>query len=154
MESCFAISVPSEELGLHCCSPHMFNIWVQHEGEWMGLGPFALWQMVDYPNKRTNYFGFPPVPGHCWEQQRAPAATPANSGSAGTVGRSHTLPGVLLTFPLFSLFFSICHCHLVLLLPLGIVSVRTKRPLGTFVLKWCFFLCVVLCLTWFVHDFK
>lgn len=36
----------------------------------MGLGPYAVWQMVDYPNKRTNYLGFPSVLGHCSEQQR------------------------------------------------------------------------------------
>lgn len=70
----------------------------------MGLGPFAVWQMVDYPNKRTNYLGFPSVPGHCREQQRAQQHRPANSGSAGTEGSSHTspvsLPGIFI-FPPF-----------------------------------------------------
>lgn len=74
----------------------------------MGPGPFAVWQMVDYPNKRTNYLGFPSVPGHCWEQQEGPATRPANSGSAGTEGCSHSssvsLPGVFI-FPPLSLSF-------------------------------------------------
>lgn len=67
-------------------------------------GPFAVWQMVDYPNKRTNYLGFPSAPGHCWEQREGPATRPANSGSAGTEGRSHSssvsLPGVFIFPPL------------------------------------------------------
>lgn len=65
-EPCFAIIVPSEELGRHfSLAPICSAFWVQHEGSWMGPGPFAVWQMVDYPNKRTNYLGFPSAPGHC-----------------------------------------------------------------------------------------
>lgn len=64
-------SCPQRNLDPIFACPHMFSIWVQHEGLWMGLGPFAVWQMVDYPNKRTNYLGFPSATGHCWEQYRA-----------------------------------------------------------------------------------
>lgn len=37
----------------------MFCIVVHNEGLWIGLGPFTVWQMVTYPNKWTNYPGFP-----------------------------------------------------------------------------------------------
>lgn len=80
---------PQRNLDSIFACPHMFSIWVQHEGSWMGLGPFAMWQMVDYPNKRTNYLGFPSV--HCWEQQRAQQP---DRPTVGQLARraAHTLP--------------------------------------------------------------
>lgn len=103
-----AITVPSEELGVHFC-PHIFCIVVQHEGSWMGLGPFTVWQMVDYPNKHTNYPGFPLCAWALLKAAEGPATRPANSGSAGTRA-AHTLAlsyflassSSLLTFPFFT----------------------------------------------------
>ncbi len=89
----------------------MFSIWVQHEGLWTSLGPFAMWQMVDYPNKRTNYLGFPSAPGHCWEQQRAqqpdlPTVGQLAQGAAHTLVLSHFLASSFslrfLSFPFFT----------------------------------------------------
>lgn len=40
-EPCFAIMVPSEELGRHfSLAPICSAFWVQHEGSWMGPGAF------------------------------------------------------------------------------------------------------------------
>lgn len=120
----------------------MFSIWVQHEGLWMGLGPFAVWQMVDYPNKRTNYLGFPLCAWAPWRAAEGPATRPANSGSAGTEGCTHTspvsFPGVFIVppFPFHPIF----HCQLLLiLLPLGKVSITANRSWRTFVSTQFFF---------------
>lgn len=114
----------------------MLGIWVQLEGLWMGLGPFTAWQMVDYPNKPTNYLGFPLCARALLRVAAGPATRPANSGSAGTEG-AHTLslshflassssPPFLLVL--------IFHCQLLLIpLPLGKVSLSTNRSWRAFV---------------------
>lgn len=116
--------MPSEELGVHFC-PHLFCIVVQHEGSWMGLGPFTVWQMVDYPNKHTNYPGFPLCAWALLKAAEGPATRPANSGSAGTEGCSHTspvlFPGVFIILPYVPIF----HCQLLLIpLPFGKVCAQ------------------------------
>lgn len=56
-----------------------------------GPGAFHSVADGDLSNQADNYPGFPSVHGLCLKQQRA-QQTPANNGSAGTQGCSHSKP--------------------------------------------------------------
>lgn len=123
MEPCFAVPVPAEELGLHFAGSICLTFGSSMEACGWTWGLFALWQMVDYPNKRTNYLGFPSVPGHCREQQRAQHQTCQQRVSWHRGLLAHcpvSLPGIF-TFPLFPF---LSHFSLSALTP-------SLSPLGT-----------------------
>lgn len=136
---------PQRNLDTIFAYPLMLGIWAQLEGLRMGLGPFTVWQMVDYPNKPTNYLGFPLCARALLRVAAGPATRPANSGSAGTEG-AHTLslshflassssPPFLLVL--------IFHCQLWLIpLPLGKVSLSTNRSWRAFVSAQFSFFCL------------
>lgn len=145
---------PQRNLDFIFACPHMFSIWVQHEGLRMGLGPFTMWQMVDYPNKRTNYLGFPSVPGHCREQQRAQQPDLPTVGQLAP-SAAHTLPcltSCVFIFPSLP-FFHIFHCQLLVIpLPLGKVSVSPNRSWSGFASTQYSFFGFVLFRWKFVHG--
>lgn len=101
----------------------------------MGLGPCSVRQMVDYPNKRTNYLGSPPVPGHCWEQQRPqqpdlPTVGQLAASAAHTLAMSHSF-----------------HSHFSLSTPTHSSSTWQSRTLHKQILEiFCFSASRLLCL--------